>query len=544
MTANVSEEVVGLLEMHGIRQVFGIPGVDNLSLYQAIERSDLHSIIVRNEATAGLAADAYQRVSGEVAASLTTGGPGVAYAAVGLGESMSASSSYLHLATCPSASERRSGRRRGIPHWFEGQETLALGLSGACYTVTDASSVSSTLSQALSRVKRGSDGPVFVEIGKDLLGLAASTPAPNVGSVTGREQAAVSGSASEALGYAWTEICQARRPVIWFGTGALGCEDLALRLAEQLGAPVLITLGARRRFSEPGHQHVVAFPPHEPAVGELLAGSDCVLALGSDMDLMALPSSITIRRAIVVNRRVADLEFLSGALTIGCEVREALNYFLAHRADHGVATEQAPARAADVNAAAEQALSATDAGGYAFTKTLDRVLPPDAVLVSDMCVAGYWAAGYMSLAPRRQLLYPGWGTLGFGLGAAIGSACARPAARTVLLSGDGGIQYLLGELATIREHFLPITIVVVDDGGYGMLRAAEADLFHDEFATTLRGPDPQGLRTAFDIPIYQGTLEHDAERVLCSALSEAGPSMAWLTGRIAPPAMAMLFKQP
>ena len=108
-----------------------------------------------------------------------------------------------------------------------------------------------------------------------------------------------------------------------------------------------------------------------------------------------------------------------------------------------------------------------------------------------MAIPGYWYGGYGRVAGPRRLQYPiGWGTLGYALPAAIGAACARD--RPVLaVCGDGGFMYAVGELAVLREQDLPVTVLVVDDGGYGMLRydqdrAGDAhrgvDLFRPDFA--------------------------------------------------------------
>src|SRR2546430_16000642 len=84
-----------------------------------------------------------------------------------------------------------------------------------------------------------------------------------------------------------------------------------------------------------------------------------------------------------------------------------------------------------------------------------------------ICIPGYWIAALHPFTKPRQLLYPmGWGTLGFGFPAAIGPASAS--IRTVSVNGDGGFLFACGELATVAQQGLPITIVIVDDGGYRM----------------------------------------------------------------------------
>jgi len=104
-------------------------------------------------------------------------------------------------------------------------------------------------------------------------------------------------------------------------------------------------------------------------------------------------------------------------------------------------------------------------------------LPDDVVVFADMCIAGYWLSGQFPVECARGLHYPmGWGTLGFAFPAAIGAAAAvGPHRPVVAVMGDGGMLFALGELATVAQEQLALTIVVVDDGGYGMLRYGRED---------------------------------------------------------------------
>jgi acetolactate synthase-1/2/3 large subunit len=138
-----------------------------------------------------------------------------------------------------------------------------------------------------------------------------------------------------------------------------------------------------------------------------------------------------------------------------------------------------------------------------------------------------------------------WSTLGFGLSASIGAACAKPQSRTLLVSGDAGIQYFLGELATVAENNLPLTILIADDGGYGMLRIAEDELFDDRFAVDLQGPAPVSLGAAFGIPVYETHLgTEDAAAALRAGLDATGPSIVWMHGKLPAPKTSVLFRQP
>ena len=137
----------------------------------------------------------------------------------------------------------------------------------------------------------------------------------------------------------------------------------------------------------------------------------------------------------------------------------------------------------------------------------------------------------------------GWGTLGFGLPAAVGAAAAGGGRRVVLISGDGGLLYAIGELATVVEHDLPVTSIVVDDGGYGMLRFAGPARFGREFDMDLRSPDFVALGHGFGMPSRAAPLDgSNVPAELKAALAASGPSLLVLDGSLVPPRMSRLWE--
>jgi thiamine pyrophosphate-dependent acetolactate synthase large subunit-like protein len=147
-----------------------------------------------------------------------------------------------------------------------------------------------------------------------------------------------------------------------------------------------------------------------------------------------------------------------------------------------------------------RAVAADDGQAAAFLEIMERAVPAEAVLVADMCIPGYWLAGYRRVPQPRKLAYPmGWGTLGFGFPASLGAALAG-AGPTVCVTGDGGFLFACGELATVVQERAPVTIVLVDDGGYGMLRFDQARAGNEAFGVDLVGPDFAALAASFGLP--------------------------------------------
>src|SRR5262249_9006735 len=135
----------------------------------------------------------------------------------------------------------------------------------------------------------------------------------------------------------------------------------------------------------------------------------------------------------------------------------------------------------------------------ALLESMDRALPADTVVVVDMCIPGYWLSAFRRVPLPRKLAYPmGWGTLGFGFPASLGAALAGTGP-AVCVTGDGGFLYACGELATVVEASIPVTVVLVDDGGYGMLRFDQEQAGQEPFGVDLVRPDFEALASSFGV---------------------------------------------
>jgi acetolactate synthase-1/2/3 large subunit len=170
-----------------------------------------------------------------------------------------------------------------------------------------------------------------------------------------------------------------------------------------------------------------------------------------------------------------------------------------------------------------------------FLASVESAVGDETVIVCDMAIPGYWYGGYGRVAGGRLLQYPvGWGTLGYALPASIGPAAdGRPA---LVIAGDGGLMFALGEFMTLAERRLPVTVLVLDDGGYGMLRY-DQEVAGDEIrGTDLRNPDWERLGEAFGVPatVVEGVGEPLAD-ALAGALADPGPRLVVARAALMPP---------
>ena len=143
-----------------------------------------------------------------------------------------------------------------------------------------------------------------------------------------------------------------------------------------------------------------------------------------------------------------------------------------------------------------------------------------------MCIPGYWLAGFHTPAAPRRLQVPlGWGTLGYAFPAALGAALAGVGS-AVSISGDGGFLFACGELATMAQERIPLTAVIVDDGGYGMLRYDQVVSGDESYGVDLHTPDFEAMATSFGVRAETVDGLDDAfGEALARHVAEPGPSV-------------------
>ncbi len=521
----------------GVDTVFGLPGVHNLAFWRETG-PDLPRILgVRHEQTTTYAADGLARASGGLGVALTTTGPGAANAVAAFGEAAAAGSPVLLVATEISTALRRPGVTRGVLHESPDQAGLFAPLAKAVYRPWTVQDAAEQFAAAIGNALRCPRGPVYLDVPTDLLGR----PAPPVAPPAATTLDAVPAEVDRLV----AELNDADRIVIWAGGGVLQSEasDQLGQLAERLGAPVVTGWGGRGVLP-PDHPWLVGFPPHEPAVAALIGAADLLLAVGTGFDgsttrnwTMPMPArlaSVNVDPTELTKTYAPDVAVLGDAGLVLSAALERLR-------PRSVPNPVGPLRAA------VRARLAEDPAGPEPARLLASVaasIDADTTVVADMAIPGYWWVGYGAVAGPRRLQYPlGWGTLGYALPAAVGAATVRP---VLVLCGDGGLLMGVGELATIAQERLPVTVLVVDDDGYGMLRYDLQRLgdpylgldLHgvDLHGVDLQSPAWQSLGAAFGIPTQLvDDLGGPLERALRQALSAGGPQLVVAAARLVPP---------
>jgi thiamine pyrophosphate-dependent acetolactate synthase large subunit-like protein len=542
-TSTGARSVVSTLEHLDVGLAFGLPGVHNLAIWKALIGSGIRLVGVRHEQAAVYAADGYARATGRLGVALVTTGPGAANALAATGEAMASSSPVLVIATDIPSTLRRDGVYRGVLHETRDQTAMFRPVTKAAHMVLDADRIADAVIECGSVAQAAPSGPVYLGIPTDLLSCEVASPRPMAMPSAGSVPAVAPGVTlrqvpSADIDRACSLLAGAARPLIWAGGGAVrsGAGELVGELARRLAAPVITTYMGRGLLP-PDHPCVVPGPVHAREIGALWDEADVVLAIGTDFDGMmtqnwSMPRPPTLI-AVNIDEAEANKNYASDVALVGdaCAVLERLLPAITARAG----LDELYRRLAVIGAQVAEAVAVDDPEAAAFLAIMER-LPPEAVVVADMCIPGYWLAGYRRVPQPRKLAYPmGWGTLGFAFPASLGAGLAGTGP-TVCVTGDGGFLFACGELATVVQERVPMTIVLVDDRGYGMLRFDQARVGDESFGVDLVQPDFAAVAAAFGLSArsvdgFGPVFEHE----LRESIARAEPHMIVVRAALKPP---------
>ncbi len=467
--------VVRALAAHGVTQAFGIPGTHNLEIYRHLDAYGIAHLNPRHEQGAGYAADAYARVTGCPGVALTTTGPALLNIAAAVGQAYS--DSVPLLVVSPGMPLRHPRQSTGLLHEMRSQTDALRAVAAVSHRVSTVAEIGAAVARAFTLFRTGRPRPVHIEVPLDLL-TAAEAPGP----VRLAPPCVTVGADVGPVAEAAETLRTAQRPALVLGGGARAAAPECRALAEQLGALVVTTANGKGIVPET-HPLSLGVSLHSPAVQRRLAEDcDAVLAVGTELAESDVWTAEPLALGGPLIRADIDPAQMYGVLPADValvgEARETVRALieeiraLIEEAGSERDTSAATRTAAALRAERDAETAERDARWLPYLRVLREVLDPDAVLTSDSAQCCYYGAiPHLPLGPEGRYLHPtGFGTLGYALPAAIGAKAADPGRQVVALSGDGGLQFSVQELATAVQTRLPLPVVVFDNGGYGEIR--------------------------------------------------------------------------
>jgi len=528
------EWVVEALRAEGVRHVFGIPGVHNLAIYDALLRqSAITHVLARHEAGAGFMADGYARASGEVGVVIVTTGPGATNALTPLVESYAGSIPVVLIMS--DVASDLVGRDVGALHAVPNQIECFRPVTRWAEAVGEAGAIARTVSGGFDLLRTGRPGPVAISIPNDLLFAKVEGERPEGGH--GRRPPCHVADILEAARL----LRAAKRPLIIAGGGVIAASaETELRaLARRLDSPVLTTVMGRGAISErDGLWHAVL--PNRRASEPVLKAADVVLAVGCRFAHRST-QGLLLNLAFDPGQTLIHLDLdptVIGALfkpelPIVGDARDGLVRLLEAVGPDTTGSSWDHRWRGELATAASPRYTAETAR---LIQTLRSALPDDAIVVNDQTGINYWMEWRFPVLAPRTFLYPvGSATLGYAVGAAIGAKIARPERPVLAVAGDGGFLYSVNELATAVKYRLPVVFLVMNDARYGAIKWLQERMFEGRWGEAdLVNPDFPALARAFGARSERVTVD-TLPRALAEAFAADRPTVLELPMAVEPP---------
>lgn len=514
--------------------VFGYPGGTILNLYDELYnyQDKITHILTAHEQGASHAADGYARSTGKVGVCFATSGPGATNLTTGIATAYMDSSPVVFI-TC-NVTEPLLGRDSFQEVDITG---IAMPITKATYLVRDAQSIPAIMRQAFAVAATGRPGPVLIDFLKNVTAPTEMVEYEYVHWTQNRSCASIKElnashglKASEPDGQDIDKlvkmIAESEKPLIICGGGVVrGRADKEFReFAEKLDAPVAITLMGGGGF--PGaHRLSTGMIGMHGSQASNLACHECdlLIAIGCRFsDRVALnPDSFAKQAKIVhidIDRAEIDKNILTDHHIVGDakDVLRMLNerigqYEHTEWIDHIIPLRQIQVAGDEAPLTPKQVL-----------ETIRKAVPDDTIVATDVGQHQMWSIQYFHFDYPGQLLTSGgFGTMGFGLGAAIGAKMGNPDKVVIHTTGDGCFRMNCHELATVEHYNLPIITVVFNNGTLGMVRQWQNLIYKKRFSqTTLdRGPDFVKLAEAYGLKGKRVTNPQEMEEAIQEALA-------------------------
>lgn len=511
----------------GVKTVFGYPGGQVINLYDALyTRSDrIKHVLTAHEQGASHAADGYARASGEVGVVIATSGPGATNLVTGI------ATAYLDSIPLVAITGNVPNSLIGRDSFQEVDITgVTLPITKHNFLVKSIDKLADTIREAFVIAKSGRPGPVLVDIPKDV--QVATFPYQPCPVVAKHPQRLAKG---DKLARAAQMIAEAEKPYLYFGGGVISADVSReiIALADKIDAPIGCTMmglsavptdNPRYLGMEGMHGHYAS------SIGQDEA--DLIIAVGARFSDRATGNVAKYaRRAKIIHIDGDGAELCKNInvdLGIECDIKDALIRLidLVNEKQHPAWME----RIAELKALEHEQflkVTATDRiTPYALIHETAKHTQPDTPIVTDVGQHQMWVAQFYPFQNVRTFISSGGlGTMGFGMGAAIGAAKAT-GKRSVLFTGDGSFGMNLNELATVTSENVPVTIIIMNNKVLGMVRQWQTLFFQQHYSNTdLHGrkTDFVKLAEAFGLPGYRITDLSELEDTMAKVFAEEGP---------------------
>ena len=482
MQLNGSQIVIECLKEQGVDTVFGYPGGAILNIYDELyKHPEIHHILTSHEQGASHAADGYARATGRVGVCMATSGPGATNLVTGI------ATAYMDSVPIVAITANVGTSYLGKDSFQEVDITgITTPITKYSSIVKDVTHLADTIRRAFAIAKSGRPGPVLVDIPKDITAAVCDferkepeNPEPdrNVN--------------QKDLARAVEMINASKRPYLFVGGGAAisGAQKEVIELAHRIQAPVCDTLMGKGTFPGTDDQYMGMLGMHGTKGANLLTSEcDLLIVLGarfSDRDVGS-PKTFAKQAKILqidvdpaeVNKNVVVDASVSGDMKT---VLDELLPEIREKSDPQWKEEMHLKQKLVNDYVPEDRLTA-----QFVIRKIYEITKGQAIICTDVGQHQMWAAQYYKYTePRTLITSGGLGTMGYGLGAAIGAKCGRPDKTVINIAGDGCFRMNMNEIATAARSGIPVIEVVINNHVLGMVRQWQNLFYGQRYSNTI-----------------------------------------------------------
>lgn len=519
-----AEIVVECLKEQGVDTVFGYPGGAILNIYDALYKNSdaIRHILTAHEQAASHAADGYARASGKVGVCLATSGPGATNIVTGIATAYMDSIPIVAI-TC-NVAKNLLGKNS-----FQEVDICGVTkpITKANFQVKDGNELADTIRNAFEIARSGRPGPVLIDITKDVTGDSFEYGFKEISADTNKKIEVNEKDVDELIDL----INKSDKPYILVGGGVIssGAAEEVTVLAHKINSPLASTIMARGAFSSYDELYTGMVGMHGTKTSNLgISECDLLIVIGARFSdrIIGNSSKFAVKSNIVhididsseIGKNVAVYKGIVGDAK---EVLKKLNSKLTpKRHDEWIA---------HINKLKERHPLKYDENkltGQYVIEVLDRISPEDTIVVTEVGQHQMWTSQFYNFSkPRTFLTSGGLGTMGYGLGAAMGAKVAFPERLVVNVAGDGCFRMNFNEIATAVRNNIPIVQLVINNHVLGMVRQWQ-DLYYEKrysHTTLVDKVDFVKLAEAMGAKAYRITKLEEVVPVLTEAINQKEP---------------------
>ncbi len=489
-----TKALVTMLERKGVDTLFGYPGGSVIPIYDELYDSSLRHILVRHEQCAAHMADGYARASGRPGVCLATSGPGATNLVTGVATAFADSVPMIALTGQVGTGSLGLGAFQEVDAY-----SVLMPITKHNFRVLDVNRLPHAVSEAWEICQTGRPGPVHIDLPVDQMNS-------DVDEAVLDEEYGVKPVPEDLsdLEMAVRWIKEAKRPVILVGGGAINASEEVMELSRVLGAPVDTTLMSMGLVPSSYDLCMGPLGMHgRMSALSAMNEADLIISVGSRFSdrTYSQKSRMKDPEGKVVHIDIDRTEFNKHkhpAANLLCDAAKGIRLILkalAGSPSNGDWT--ARAKAFKHACACNTDYTCEPIIPQKVMREINKVLDKDTIVTTDVGQNQMWAMHYLNIERPRQFLSSGtFGTMGYGLPAAIGAKAAKPDSSVIAITGDGGFQMVMQEMATSLAEDLPVTVVLLNNGTLGMVRQWQKLFWNERYSNTTLKCDPDFVKLA------------------------------------------------